>query len=420
MTARPVVLVGFVLAALPGFSYLPEGSLVFVEEPDVVRKRDVHAKVAGAGLVREVVEWEHYLPGAADEFYVSHRDLAPSAVLPLVEYATPFAARLAERYGLPGAGYGAALVLRDKSVLRRVAAGAGIANPASRRAEGPEDVRAFLREYPAGVVLKPANRQGSVGTMILTDPGRVDDAWQGCLEHDEGVFVPDRRMPLAMLVEQYVDGHEYSVEMFLAGGEPVFASITDKLLYPGPRPIEQGHVVPADVPPELAERLTGETRRLLAAVGFGTGVVHCEWIVSGGVPYLVECAGRFGGDGIVALLAHAFGFDPIRTFQRVMSGEPLDGPLPRQAGSAAAVRFLAAGPGRVDAVAGVEEARALPGVLDVDVAVAPGDRIPEMRSSWDRVGHVEVQAPTPAAAARLAEEAIGKVVVTVRPDTGQP
>jgi len=418
MTTRPVVCVGFVLAALPGLDYLPERSIVFVEEPDVVRKRDVHAKVADAPLVRDVVAWEHYRPGAADEFHVRHRDLAPAAVLPLVEYATPFAARLAERYGLPGAGYGAALVLRDKSVLRRVAGAAGIANPASRPAGGPEDVRAFLRAHPGGVVLKPANRQGSVGTMILTDPGRVDDAWERCLRQDEGVFVPDRRMPLAMLVEQYVAGHEYSVEMFLSDGEPVFAGVTDKLLYPGPRPIEQGHVVPADVSPELAERLTGQTRRLLAAVGFGTGVVHCEWIVSGGVPYLVECAGRFGGDGIVALLQHAYGFDPVRTYQRLMAGEPPDGPLPRQAASAAAVRFLAAAPGLVEAVDGLAEARAIPGVLDVDVSVAPGDRVPELRSSWDRVGHVAVRAETPAAAARLAEEAIGRVVVTVRPDAG--
>ncbi|OXM39040.1 biotin carboxylase, partial [Amycolatopsis thailandensis] len=116
---RPVVLVGFVAAALGSSikDFQPDGSVIFVEEPDVVRKRGARQTVAGSALVRELIEWEFHLPGKADEFYHVHRDLDPAAVVPLTEYATPFAARLAERYGLPGAGFGAAQILRDKAVL---------------------------------------------------------------------------------------------------------------------------------------------------------------------------------------------------------------------------------------------------------------------------------------------------------------
>jgi biotin carboxylase len=417
VTTRPVVLVGFVLAALKTLAFRPEGSVVFVEEPDVVRKRDVHAKVEGSALVREVIEWEHHLAGAADEFYNRYPDLDPTAVLPLVEYATPFAARLAERYGLPGAGYGAVQLLRDKSLLRRVAASAGIANPASERASSPEDVRAFLRAHPGKVVVKPANRQGSIGTTILADESEVDGAWQRCLVMDEGVFVPDRQMPLVMLVEQFVEGHEFSVEMLVRDGQPVFRSVTDKLLFSGTHPIEQGHVVPADIPVELSERLFAETTRLLAAVGFRTGVVHCEWIVSDGVPYLVECAGRFGGDGIVDLVNYAYEIDLVQLYYAVMAGEPLPA-QPTRAVKGASVRFLTSDPGIVEAVDGLEEARAVPGVVDCDVSVAPGDRAPEMRSSWDRIGHATVVAATPAEAERIAAAAMAKVSVKVRPDVG--
>jgi biotin carboxylase len=230
--------------------------------------------------------------------------------------------------------------------------------------------------------------------------------------------VPDRLMPLVMLVESFVHGHEYSVEMLAHEGMPLFRSVTDKLLYPGPRPIEQGHVVPADIPGELAERLFRETERLLGAVGFGTGVVHCEWIVSGEVPYLVECAGRFGGDGIVDLVDHAYAMSLVRAYITVMSGEPLSEPPPSRATQAAAVRFLIAEPGVVDAVEGLDEARAMPGVIGCDVSVHPGERVPELRSSWDRIGLVEVTAPTPAEAARRAEEALARVTVKVRPDLG--
>lgn len=41
MTDRPIVLVGFVDALATLSEFLPEGSVVIVEEPDVVRKRGV-------------------------------------------------------------------------------------------------------------------------------------------------------------------------------------------------------------------------------------------------------------------------------------------------------------------------------------------------------------------------------------------
>jgi biotin carboxylase len=416
MADRPVICVGFVLAALPTLRFRPEQSVIFVEEPDIVRKRDVHAKVAGDPHLREVIEWEHYLPGAADEFFNRYPDLDPIAVLPLVEYATPFAARVAERYGIPGGGHGAVQLLRDKSLLRRVASAAGIANPASQRVDGPEGIRAFMREHPGRVVIKPANRSGSVGTLVIDDPAQVDEAWQWCLVHDEGIFVPDRGLPLSMLVEQHVAGHEYSVEMLVRDAEPVFANVTDKLLFPGPLPIEQGHVVPAGIPDEQAEMLRAETCRLLRAIGYGTGVVHCEWIVSDGVPYLVECGGRFPGDNIVELLIEAYDFDLVRAYFTLMAGEPFKEPLPARATQAGAVRFITAETGVVEAVDGVEEARAMPGVVACDVSVEPGERTPVLRSSWDRIGHVRVNAATPDEAARLVDDAVAKIVVKVQPD----
>jgi len=103
MTERPSIIVGFVpvLASIGDFA---DRTVILIEEPDVIRKRDIGSTMAGASMLRELVEWEYHLPGAADVFFNTRPDLNPAMVMPLVEYATPFAARLAERYGLPGAG----------------------------------------------------------------------------------------------------------------------------------------------------------------------------------------------------------------------------------------------------------------------------------------------------------------------------
>lgn len=95
-----------------------------------------------------------------------------------------------------------------------------------------------------------------------------------------------------MLAEQVVRGEEYSVEMLHSQGRRVFANVTAKVLCPGPYPVELGHLVPAPISGKLTAQLAGETERLLDGIGFGVGLVHCEWIVQDGTPYLVECAGR--------------------------------------------------------------------------------------------------------------------------------
>ncbi|OKJ08103.1 ATP-grasp domain-containing protein [Kitasatospora sp. CB01950] len=407
---RPVLIVGYVAFAVPGIAaFQGADSVIYVEEPDVARKRHLAEALQQVPFARELIEWEYHLPGRADAFFAARPGLDPVAVIPAVEYAVPFAARLAERYGLPGAGLGAAQLLRDKHQLRTVAAAAGIANPPSEPVGSAAELADFLVRHPGPAVLKPANRQASVGTRVIHRPEEVEQAWAQCLVQDEGPFVPDRPIVPSMLAERFVAGPEFSVEMLVSGGRPVFANTTGKVLYPGPHPIESGHTVPAELPLEGHELLAFETERLAAAVGFGDGVLHCEWIVEGGVPVLVECAGRLPGDSITDLIEAAYPVDLTRAYFALMSGED-PGPLPAKAERATAARFLAPDrPGTVTAVHGLDEAAAAEGVQLAVVGISPGHRTAGLRSSWDRVGIVTTLADTPAEARRLADEAAALV-----------
>lgn len=409
----PVLVVGYTMAMQKALDkFMPDDSCAFVDEPTVARKREAAAHLAEARATTGVIEWEYQLPGAADRFVNAHPDLAPAAVLPGLEYAVPFAARLAERYGVPGAGYGGAEVLRDKHLLRLVSAEAGIRNPRSVPVTGPDEVRARLAEWGT-VVLKPANRQAAVGTRVLSDPAAVEAAWADCTDQDEGIYQPDRGIEVRMLVEEYVRGPEFSVELMSTHGRRVFGNVTAKELYPGDRPIEIGHTVPADLPAELTELLLVETERVLASVGFGTGFVHCEWIVAdSGVPCLVECAGRMPGDGIIDLIEYAWDVKIVEAYLDLMRGRPVEG-LPTSAPRAGAVWFLHPGAGEVVDVTGVEEAEASQDVLGVSVVVHKGDTVGDLRSSWDRAAMVEAGGPTADAALRTARKALELIHIQV-------
>jgi biotin carboxylase len=413
MVARPWIIVGYVpvLPHAPGFE---AGSVILVEEPDVIRKRGIESAMAGAPMLRELVAWEYQLEASADPFFNSRPDLDPALVAPLVEYATPFAARLAERYGVPGAGAATARIMRDKALLRTVSRSAGIDNPVSQAVSDARDLQKFMEEHPGPVILKHADRQASLGAKVLRDPHEAETAWWECARADEGAMTPDRPVPVRLLAEQFVRGDEYSVEMLVRDGRPCFANVTAKQLFPGPHPVELGHLVPAPIDAALDALLRQRTEALLRSVGFGTGVVHCEWIVSDGVPYLVECAGRFPGDGITTLIEGAYQIDLADAYYALMRGDQLPA-LPQHAERGTAVRFLLAGPGRVTAVDGLEAARAADGVTHASVLHHPGDTIGPLRSSWDRAGSVMAQADTAAEAMERATRASELIHVTTVP-----
>jgi biotin carboxylase len=413
--APTVIVVGFTLAMRNALEkFMPDNSVVWVEEPDVARKRE-HLSKIGMPYIRGLITYEYQLAAAADRFYHRYRAMNVIAVVPGMEYAVPFAARLAERFGTPGASLGAADILRDKSKLRLVAGEAGITNPRSKEIGGPDEARAFMLEHGGSIVLKPANRQAAVGTFIVHDPAEVEGAWAQAIEHDEGPFVPDRMFPLRMLVEQYVHGEEFSVEMLVRDGEQAFGNVTGKVLYPGPRPVELGHTVPAPIPADLTARLLAETERVADAVGFVDGFLHCEWIVSDGTPYLVECAGRMPGDGIIELIENCYPVDIVRAYYDVLMGLPISVELPTTARHGGAVWFLHVEPGEVISVEGQDEAKAVPGIMTCDVVVHAGDRTNELRSSWDRIAIASAKADTVAEALERVQESINRITVKVAP-----
>ena len=405
-----ILLIGFSINLL-GRVDLPPGTVVVIEEPDVIRKRDLRAKLADYPAVSSLLACPYQDHTELRRLLASEPSLRrPRAVVPGVEYAVGAASIVATGLGLPGAGLLAGVILRDKYRQRLLATDAGLRNPEFRLVSTPGDVEDFMAGRGA-CVLKPTSRQASLGVQVLSSPGDVADAWHRSATLDEGAAAPDRGVESQLMVERAVTGAEFSVEMLVAGGAPCFANVTAKEVLSGPYPIECGHVVPAPVPRDLATGLVEATIRFGRAASFGWGVLHAEWIVDREGWVLVECAGRLPGDEICGLIAAAYEFEFVESYLRCLLGEQPS--CPDQASRAAAIRFLGAAEGWVVAVGGVEAARAQPGVTDVSVEVGPGDTVRALRSSWDRIGHVISVARDPEAARRVAREASDLVAVTV-------
>jgi biotin carboxylase len=413
----PVILVGYNAQLLGSLDAAGRHRVTVVEEPDLVAAKGVAARLSAHDCVDGLVE-SHYQQSDAILDLVGRRMRRPAAVVSGQEYAVRATAALAARWRLPGAGTPAAARLTNKIRLRRATARAGMATPAWREVRCVEELAAFAATH-GSVVLKPANRQASVGVHLLDARDDLHAAWRACTSADESIQVAKRAMRWRYLVEQRLHGDEFSVEALVRRGEIAFLNITRKHLLPGPHPVELGHDVPAALAPDAAAALVDATRRLIGAVGFATGMVHAEFKLRsgpGGRPLaaLIECAGRPPGDRIVALINHAYGVDLHRALVDLLCDRPLD--LPATAERAAAVRFLAGPTGRIEGAQGIDTALGMPGVLDAAFFATPGTVIDAVTSSWDRLAYVIAGGAEPLEAALRAQWALR----AVRVHTTQP
>jgi len=325
------------------------------------------------------------------------------------EYFIATAAEAARALGLPHADPDSVRACRDKGRQRARLAAAGVPSPASTVVTSPRAAAAAALSTGLPCVVKPVTGSGSVGVRLCATAAEAAVAADAVLGH--GDAVPSLPRQDAVLVEAYADGPEYSVE--LLHGTPL--GVTRKYLGPAPYFVEIGHDFPAPLPDGDRVLLERTAVAALAALGLGWGAAHVELRLTPAGPVLIEVNPRLAGGMIPQLISEARGLDVIAQLIAATAGQPAPAVTGRNA--AAAIRFLVGTePGQLAEVSGVPAARAVDGVVDVQLTRPPGTAIGPQRSFSDRLGYVIAAADNVPAAARAAEAGLRALtVLTVRP-----
>jgi biotin carboxylase len=330
-------------------------------------------------------------PLDAEALVAATRGLGAAGVLCWDEATLEAAARSARDLGLPGPDPEAVRRCRDKHLTRRALDAAGVPQARSFAVETVRQARAAADRVGYPLVVKPRALSGSYGVIRVDDPGELADA----VEHARAASIPGVPTGAApLLVEEYLDGPEISVDSVVVGGRVTPLILARKELGFPPYFEEVGHVVDASDPlladPGLRSALQGAHE----AVGFGTGWTHVEFRLVRGKPRLVEINARLGGDLIPYLGWLATGVDPGLVAAAVAVGAPPA--LERSRRQVAAVRFRYP---EAEVAVGAVRIGELPAAVDRAVALAaPGDRLapPPAGHVFGRFGYVTAVADTEA------------------------
>ncbi|MFF9476272.1 ATP-grasp domain-containing protein [Streptomyces roseolus] len=322
-------------------------------------------------------------------------------------------ALIAEALGLAAHRPDTVHLVHDKHAMRARLGEAGVDSTAGARVADVDELRAFVRRHGLPCVVKPVANSGSAGITKVTDERELAEAFARA----DGSYGD---LPHAgVLVEEFLDGPQFSVEAVSEAGEHQVVAITAKFSDPATF-VELGHVTPAPLTDEDRDRIHAYVLAVLDALGVEFGPTHSEICLTEKGPRLIETHVRMGGDEIPALVLDATGVDIDDCAARQTLGRSvlpavratLAEPRPPRS---SAVWFVALeATGVLDHVTGLEEARSLPGVTEVTLLAKPGTEVGGLTSSASRVAFARATAATPEEATRAAKAAAEHLAFTLK------
>jgi formate-dependent phosphoribosylglycinamide formyltransferase (GAR transformylase) len=330
----------------------------------------------------------HDEPRSVDAVVRACAETPPHGIVAVGDRPVVLAAHLARAFGLPGHPPPAAAASRNKLLTRRAFQSAGLPTPWFESVSIDGDVRVLAHRIRYPVVVKPLALSGSRGVMrvdSVTECLAAFDRLRALLRSADVRIERDEAHEEA-LVESFIPGVEYAVEGLLDRGTLRVLAIFDKPdPLDGPLFEETIYVTPSTAPAAAQQRIVAAVDAAARAIGLHHGPIHAECRVDGSTVYVLEVAARpigglcsralrFERDGGVMsleelLLRHATGADVSGCAREAAASGVMMIPIPKR--------------GIYRRVEGVEAARGVPGIEDVQITTKPDVRIvplPEAKS----------------------------------------
>lgn len=239
--------------------------------------------------------------------------------------------RLARALGLSSPSVEVMRACRNKATARTLFARHGVPSAASMRARTLLEAGLATMTLGLPAVIKPAAFAGSIGVIRVDQPEELPAAFAFA-----SAGASRSREDTGVLVEEYLDGPEVSVECVTHRGATTAVAVTRKHLGPAPYFDETGHTVDAADP--LLAQVAPAAAAAVKALGITDGVQHVELRLVDGRPRLIEVNARIGGDMIGHLVCLATGIDLPRAAADLACGRAPD--LTPTRSGAAGIRML--------------------------------------------------------------------------------
>ncbi len=215
---------------------------------------------------------------------------------------------VAEALNLPCTPYATIKAIKDKHFVRQK----------TQNIDGLQQVKNYEYDgqeplfFPC--IVKPVSGAAKEGVSFVANK----DEFAKAIRYAQG----DNGEKKKILIEEFIEGREVSVESISSHGNHFVIQVTDKDSTGAPHFVEIGHHQPANISNDLRNRIDSVVPKILQAVEFQNGATHIELKINNkNEIYLIEINPRGGGDEISnTLVGLSTNVDYVKTMIEVALG----------------------------------------------------------------------------------------------------
>jgi len=323
-------------------------------------------------------------------------DITPiNAVLTVGTDASMTVAAVANALNLPGIKFEDAEAATNKLKMRMRFKENDVPSPAFLPVWSLSDAKNACKVLGFPLVLKPSDNMGARGVMRIDHANQISDAFN---------FAKDASPSGELIIEEYMEGPELSIDAIIYNGEITFTGIADRIIEFPPHFIETGHTMPSNLDEEILQEAREVMTMGIRALGLTSGAAKGDIKVTSRGVMIGELAARLSG-GFMSAYTYPLstGVNLMRAMIEVALGQE-PGNLEPVINRVSIERAILAKPGIVKKISGLEEALKVPGIEEIFLNVKEGDTIVKPRSNVEKAGNIIALADTLAEA----EEAVEK------------
>ncbi len=310
----------------------------------------------------------------------AQNELTPiHAVLTAGTDASMAVAAVANALNLPGIKFEDAEAATNKIKMRMRFKEHGVPSPNFLPVWSLSDAKKAGKILKFPVVIKPSDNMGARGVMRLDNLNQLADAFK---------FSKNASPSGELIMEEYMDGPELSIDAIIYNNEITFTGVADRIIEYPPYFIETGHNMPSSLPRDVQEAACEIMTMGIRALGIDIGAAKGDIKITKDGPMIGELAARLSG-GFMSAYTYPLssGVDLIKAAIEVALGQE-PGNLEPVISRTAIERAIITKPGIVKKITGLEEALKVPGIKEIFLNVKPGDKVIQPRSNVEKAGHI--------------------------------
>jgi len=259
------------------------------------------------------------------------REIQIDAILSIAsDVAVPTIAFVADKLGLRSNSIDSAIISTNKFLMRSCFVKVGLNSPKFFLID-EQDSLTLINEFHYPLIVKPTDRSGSRGVTISNNQNELTQNISRAVSES---------FEKKAIVEEFIEGPEYSVESISEDGVHTILAITEKVTSGPPYFVELEHHQPAKLNSLLEEQINQVVISGLNALDVKFGASHTELKISLKGIYIIEIGARMGGDFIGSHLVElSTGYDYLKNTINISLGDKIE-PFQKNEGKCSGIYFL--------------------------------------------------------------------------------